>query len=89
MVHGMLLGSTLALVKAAATLPGVHAKHDIIQNINRQGQNYINLKMAHVAYISIHTNYLGQIGERRCAVRCCFICFLMQSVSSQLLANTK
>jgi hypothetical protein len=30
--------SPLALSEAAATLPGVHIKHDIIQNINRQEQ---------------------------------------------------
>jgi hypothetical protein len=53
-------------------------KHDVIQNINRQEQNYINNKKckAHVAYISIHTNTLGQIGESCCAWRCCFIWFL-------------
>jgi hypothetical protein len=37
-VFGILLGSPLAVAKAAATLPGVHTKHDIIQSINRQEQ---------------------------------------------------
>ena len=32
------MGSPLAVVKAAATLPGVHTKHEIIQNINKQEQ---------------------------------------------------
>ena len=30
---GIFLGSPLAVAEAAATLPGVHMKHDIIQNI--------------------------------------------------------
>ena len=55
-------------------------EHDIIQNINTQEQlkdrtTYIKgTRSLHVN--NIHTNYLGQIGERSCAVRCCFICFL-------------
>ena len=68
----ILLGSPLAVAKAAATLPGVHTKHDIIQNINRQEQlkdrtTYI-LKKAHVAYISIHTHKLSgsNRGEALC-----------------------
>ena len=51
-------------------------KDDIIQNFHRQGQNCINLKRhTQPTYQYIHTSYLGEIGERRCAVRCCFICF--------------
>ena len=35
-VFVILLRSPLAVAIAAATLPGVHSKHEIIQNINRQ-----------------------------------------------------
>ena len=54
----------LAVAIAAATLPGFHTEHDIIQNINRQEQlqdrttsikNKLSLKKEHVAYISIYT----------------------------------
>ena len=57
-------------------------KNDIIQNIIRQEQNYIHFLKRHTLprYQCIHTNYLGQIGERRSAVRCCFICFLKPSL---------
>ena len=34
----VLLGSPLAVANAAATLPGVHIEHDLIQNKNRQEQ---------------------------------------------------
>ena len=38
LVFGTLLGSLLAVAKTAATLPGVHMKHEIIQIINRPEQ---------------------------------------------------
>jgi hypothetical protein len=37
-ILGILLGSPIAVAREAATLSGVHMKHDIIQNINRQEQ---------------------------------------------------
>ena len=68
-VFGILLGSPLPVAKAAATLPGVHTKHetiqnDIIQNIIRQEQlkdrtTYIK-KKAHVAHLSMHTYKLSR-----------------------------
>jgi hypothetical protein len=60
---GILLGSPLAVAKAAATLPGVHTKHDIIQNIIKQEQlknRTTYFFKSHVAYISMHTNKLSR-----------------------------
>ena len=78
---GILLGSPLAVAKAAATLPGLHTEHRtqntthyIIENINRQEQLKDRttdiLKKAHVAYISMHTHKLSGSNrrERRGAV---------------------
>ena len=69
LVFGILLGSPLAVAKAAATLTGVHTKHDIIQNykkhnINRQEQlkdrtTFFFLN-AHHAYIPMHTHKLSR-----------------------------
>jgi hypothetical protein len=41
-------------------------KYDIIQNINRQER--LMDRKARLAYISIHTHYLGKIWKRRCEV---------------------
>ena len=67
-VFGILSGSPLAATKAAATLPGVHTKHDIIKNINRQEQLKDRTKKAHTASISIHTHKLSRSnrGEALC-----------------------
>ena len=52
----ILLGSPLAVAKAATTLPEVHTKHDIIHQINRQElHQFKKCIKRHVAYISIHT----------------------------------
>jgi hypothetical protein len=57
-----------------------HTTWNIIQNIIRQEQlkdrtTYI-WNVTYSLHISTYKQYLGQIGERRCAARCCFICFL-------------
>ena len=72
-LSGILLGSPLAVAKAAATLPGVHTKqyikqNDIIQNINRQEQlkdrtTYIKMSLHAFICITIEIDRFTSINE--------------------------
>jgi hypothetical protein len=74
-IFGILLGSPLAVAKAAVTLPGVHTKHETqyiiqndINNINRQEQlkdrtTYIKMSLHAFICITIEIDRFTSINE--------------------------